>query len=125
MYLVRPRFAKQYPTFFNFDSMLDKFLLNEDYLDQNVKIKTNDNGYDVNVILPEFNKKDVEVSYENNILKITAINDGNLFTKKFEEHLQLNKDVDVDKVKSKLVNGVLKIELPFAENEKRKLIEIT
>ncbi|WP_295747071.1 Hsp20/alpha crystallin family protein [uncultured Limosilactobacillus sp.] len=88
-------------------------------------IAETDKEYRVKVDMPGFNKKDIHISYNNNILTITGHRDtfddesdqeGNVLHSE-RRYGQLSRqyrlpDVDIDKVNAKYTDGVLILTLP-------------
>jgi len=93
-------------------------------------IKETDKNYEVHVDMPAFDKKDIDINYENDVLTISGHRDS------FSDHNDKNGDmimsersggrfarqyhlpaVDTKAIKANYNNGVLKIELPKLENQ--------
>ena len=85
--------------------------------------KREEGGYDAEVQLPGYNRKNLNIKVEN----------GNLLTvrsgKESEEErvlyrLEISKDIDKNNIKAKSEDGILYITLPQAEEKQPKLIKI-
>jgi len=70
--------------------------------------------------VPGFDKKEIKMSVEGQILEILAENETREFTRKFK----INDSFDVEKTIAELKNGILKLEIPKHESKKAKQIEI-
>lgn len=111
-----------------FPFFLDKFIkelldINLDNVDSNVKanIYTSENGKLFELALPGVEKKDIEITFEDNVLIIKAKNaNGEEIKRGFE----LDYKVDAEKISSSLENGILRVAMPKRAEEK-KIINIT
>lgn len=111
-----------FPTFFN-DNNIDSALKTD--------IKESDKNYEVHVDMPAFNKKDIDINYQNNTLTISGHRDS------FNDHENKNGDmimserssgrftrqyhlpaVDDKNIKADYNDGVLKITLPKLDDKK-------
>ncbi|APX71370.1 Hsp20/alpha crystallin family protein [Companilactobacillus allii] len=111
-----------FPTFFN-DSDIDTVLKTD--------IKESDKDYEVKVDMPDFDKKNIDINYQNDTLTISGHRDS------FNDHEDKNGDmimsersngrfarqyhlpaVDEQSIKADYTDGVLKITLPKVENKK-------
>ena len=70
--------------------------------------------------VPGFDKKEIKMSVEGQILEILAENEVREFTRKYK----INDSFDVGKTIAELKNGILTLEIPKYENKKAKQIEI-
>jgi HSP20 family protein len=119
----------------------DSLISNDNWI-PSINVIENKNNFEIEVAAPGFNKKDFNVSIDENILIISAENKKDLkkedeekFTRQefyynsFERSFTLPQSVDLDKeISAKYKNGVLRIhleKLDVLKNEKhRKIIEI-
>ena len=95
-----------------------------------------DNGYTLNLDLPGLTKKDINVTVENNVLKIEGERkredekDGTNYHRverrygKFFRAFRLPKLVKQESIEAGFKNGILSIEIPKAEEVKPKSIEV-
>ncbi|CAJ1194575.1 Hsp20/alpha crystallin family protein [Companilactobacillus nantensis] len=93
-------------------------------------IKETDKNYEVHVDMPAFDKKDIDINYNNDILTVSGHRDS------FNDHNDKNGDmimserssgrvmrqyhlpaVDINSIKANYDNGVLKIDLPKMEKK--------
>jgi HSP20 family protein len=100
-----------------------------------VDIAEEDDQYLVKVELPGVSKDDVKITMEGNLLTISGEKKGQKETKKnyhalersygsFSRSFTLPTTVQGDKVAAEYKDGVLTINLPKAEEAKRKQIEV-
>lgn len=94
-------------------------------------------GYHVSVELPGFKKEDVSISLHDGVLTLSGERkdereqkDGETFRSeryfgKFQRSVSLPSAVDATKVKATYKDGILTVDLPKAEEAKRKQIEIS
>ena len=73
---------------------------------------------ELSVDIPGVTKQDVEITYENGILRISAERDN----RKYNQSYTVRQDLDASKISAKLENGVLLVTLP--KTEKAKALEI-
>ena len=88
-----------------------------------------DNHYSV-AELPGFDRKDVSVELENEVLTITATRkpadkEGEGREESFSRSITVDKSVLADKVTAKLENGLLRVTLPKTEERRPKLIKVS
>ena len=125
--------------FDQFDHMVDKLphMTANNYPPYDI-VKTGSLTYDIVVALAGYGKKDISVSYENNVLKIESVktkeekevedNDGVLHQgiakRSFVKHFTLADDVEVKS--AELKDGLLKVALEkiVPEHKKAKTISI-
>lgn len=74
-----------------------------------------DKDYKIELEVPRFNKKQLTVELENNLLVVKGDNGSSKFTQSF----LLEQDADVNKLTSKLENGVLYISIPKKQKDKK------
>lgn len=84
----------------------------------------NDGTYGIDIAVTGWNKNDIDINIENNVLKIKAIKnqEKSKNEKKYIHHgiaqrdfhiqYKLSDKLDIDKANVKMENGVLKIEIP-------------
>ena len=75
----------------------------------NVSIQDRGDSWIAEVVLAGFSKKDISINTNNETLEIKAKNEER---KSKEAKLKLNGLVSIDKISSKLQDGILKINLP-------------
>ena len=76
--------------------------------------------------LPGFSKSEVQITVEDNLLKIVAeaTDENPGFASGFTQHIRLSDLVDRSKVTARLENGVLEIVLPRREEKQKQEIRI-
>lgn len=126
--------------FDNSELFTDDFFNKEVYLPA-MNVKENPKNFEVELAVPGFEKKDIEVSIENDVLHVCAEKkkeeveeNEEGYTRKefsynsFDRKLQIPKTVNQGKeVKASYKNGVLKLQLAKSEDatqQAKKLIEI-
>jgi len=104
----------------------------------NVDLREEDERYLVQAELPGMTKEDVTIETDGDVLRMIASKEQEVEEKRegyirrergsmrFHRQMRLPGNVDRDKIKAKLENGVLEISLPkmTAEAEKRNKIEV-
>lgn len=127
-----------------FQNMVNSFF-NDDFFNSvsviknnfSVDLKEDDNNYIIEADLPGVNKKDIDISYKNGYLNISAKRESNLEEKKdnyvrqersygeFKRSFYID-NIAEDKIDASFDNGVLKINLPKLNKEinETKKIEI-
>jgi HSP20 family protein len=99
-----------------------------------VNVKENENEYGVEAVLPGFKKEDIEIKYNDNYLTISVkkVEESEEETDKYIHRETSNvsmarkvylKGIDQEKISAKLVDGILQVVVPKAEEAKP--IEIT
>lgn len=88
---------------------------------QNISLKDNGDSWVAEIILPGFSKKDVSINTDNEILEIKAENNERL-SKNIK--LSLNGIISIDKISSKLQDGILKLKLPKISEVKKISINV-
>lgn len=124
-----------FDTFFeNFltDNFFSPSISNRDF---KVDVKDTENAYLIETDLPGINKENIDVSYDNGYLTITAKREDIIEDKKdnyvrrersygeFRRSFYID-DVDENNIQAKFENGVLMLNLPKAESKKQKKIDI-
>lgn len=104
-----------------------------------VDIKETDHAYSLKADLPGFDKKDLDVHYENGVLSIAASRNSTIEDKDEEGNFLrrerssssyrrqfMLQNVDEDEIKAEFKDGVLHLNLPKMANhdDKRKKIDI-
>jgi len=94
-----------------------------------------DGAYEVHVHVPGCNKEGIQINYEKDTLTIQATRTQTIDTSwklihretrdaDFQLKLNLNVDINADKISAKTEDGVLKIQLPIAETAKPRQIAV-
>lgn len=108
-----------------FIDKLFKDLIDINLEDFDAKIKTNiytsDNGNIFEFAIPGVEKKDIEITFNDNVL---AIKTNNANGSKKERSFKICYKVDTDKITSSLENGILRVTMPKLAEE-NKSIKIT
>lgn len=120
----------------NTEDFLNGIILNEMYFDENNKILSNifnlEDKYIVELCLPGYKKKDVEIKIENNVLIVSGkremdkYENSNILKQKikdenFKKMYELDENIDIDNIKAHFENGILKIILTKKEKEIKKI----
>ena len=133
------RFSNQYPDLFDrfFDTNLFDWS-NRNYSTTNttlpaVNIKEDNDGFEVEVAVPGFGKKDFKIDLNNSILTISSekkkeneTSEGQQFTRRefsyqsFSRSFTLPQTVESDKIVARYENGILKVDIPKKEEVKPK-----
>lgn len=102
-------------------------LLNDVQYQPKSFIKTNEENYMVNLLLPGLTKKDLEIIVKDVHLTISYENkENNGYVDSFERTYKIPNDVDHKKIDAKMENGVLTITLhKEKEKIKKRLIQIS
>ena len=93
-------------------------------------ILTTDDEYKIQFAIPGLVKEDIKISVDESVITIShekKETDDNTFyfTSSFKKEYSLPDDVDVDKIFSKLENGVLEINIPRTQKKRNeRYIEI-
>lgn len=107
--------------------------------EQSIKtdISEKDDRYELKAELPAFSKDQIDISYENGMLIISAENnqvneekddEGKVIQKErsysnVKRMYSLN-NIDEDNIEAKFEDGILSVDLPKTENSQRKVIDI-
>ena len=127
-------FENMVNSFFNDDFFSSLGVLKNNF---SVDLKEDDNDYIIEADLPGVDKKDIEISYKNGYLNISAKRENNLEEKKdnyvrqersygeFKRSFYID-NVEEDKIDANFDNGVLKVTLPKLNKEihETKKIEV-
>lgn len=105
-----------------------------------VNILNNDDYSEIRIAVPGINKNEIEINFENNILKIEAKkeiqdnpeNKSKFIIKEFDYsnfkvEYKISEKVDINNINANMENGILFIQLPVKKElvlEKNKNIEI-
>ncbi len=114
------------------DAFLNSFAGNdsEGNADVSLRLVDKDDCYEAHAALPGFTKKEVSLKVEDDCLFISgdrkeAKDDVFSFASTFSRSIRLPEDVEVEKVKASLSNGVLTVTLPKAAKAKPVEIKIS
>lgn len=92
-------------------------------------IYQDDENHHIVAELPGFDRKDVTVELENEVLTITATRKGNekdgSRDESYSRSITVDRAIDVNKVKAHMENGLLHVTLPKSEERKPKLIKVS
>jgi HSP20 family protein len=100
------------------------------------EVFSKDNHLVYRVALPGIDQKDIDLSVENNVLKIKAerkepkeVKEGDWYARRFyygqfEQSWTLPKEVNLDEVSAEFKNGVLEVHVPRAQAAIPKKIEV-
>jgi len=102
-----------------------------------VDLSETDNAYIVNAEVPGMDKKDIKITFHNNVLTIKGEKKQEKETKEhnyhqiervygsFQRSFTLPSEVVVDKIEASCKNGILKIEIPKSPDAKSKEVAIS
>ena len=127
-----------YPSVFNpfNDDFFNDFFTGTDLPATNVK--ETKKAFKIEISAPGFEKENVSIEVEKNILRITAEMDSNVEEEKdedekvwrreftsaaFERSFVLPENIDTENITAKAKSGVLKITLPKKENAPEKVVK--
>ena len=122
-----------FKTFFNEDRYLTR---NSDVYYPAVDIEENEDAYRVFIELPGMEKKDIKISFQDDVLTISGEKKDQKEDKdrnyhyferrfgKFERSFRIHTDVIEDKIDAGFKDGVLTVDMPKAEIAKPKEIEV-
>jgi HSP20 family protein len=122
-------------SFFNNQDLAEPRLNQFDYPSE-TEVFSKDNYLVYRVAMPGIDQKDIDLSVENNVLKITAerkqpseVKEEDWYSKSFryghfEQSWTLPKAVNPDEVSAEFKNGVLEIRVPRAKAAISKKIEV-
>jgi HSP20 family protein len=137
---------KQFPASASFNNLMDDFFMQFPslYRDDSaagvnktipVNVREVENGYQVEVIVPGFNKEDIKVNLENNQITISAAKkqeatNGKVIRSEykyqaFKRTFNLDEKIDTEKIEGKYENGVLTLNLCNKEEVKAPVKQIT
>lgn len=107
--------------------------------EQSIKtdISEKDDRYELKAELPGFSKDQIDISYENGMLIISAENnqvneekddEGKVIQKERSysnvKRMYTLNNIDEDNIEAKFEDGILSVDLPKTENNQRKVIDI-
>lgn len=116
-----------------FVDLFDKLFETPSYVGNNYRksnILDNENEYKVQLAVPGLTKDDVKITIKDSMLKIshekTETDDKTFyFTNSFVKEYYIPDDGDEEKIKAKVENGILEIDIPKSKEKKNeKYIEI-
>jgi len=122
-----------FKTFFNEDRYLTR---NRDGYYPAVNIEENEDAYRVSIELPGMEKKDIKISFQDDVLTISGEKKDQKEDKdrnyhyferrfgKFERSFRIHTDVIEDKIDAGFKDGVLTVDMPKAEIAKPREIEV-
>jgi HSP20 family protein len=107
-----------------------------DYVIPPANITANENEYCLEIEMPGVDKQGLEITVEGNELTITGrrkqdLPEGELVYSEtplladYRRVFELGADVDTNKVRAEMDQGVLRLHLPRRENAKRRKIEVS
>lgn len=119
-------------------SLMDNFIFNKNQFHRPLSnIKDKQDEIAIELIAPGFNKDEIQITIENNILlvkgkkeKITETENQNIilnefYNTEFQRSFKINTEINIDLIKSKLENGILNISIPKIKKvENKKVIQI-
>ncbi|MDO9615709.1 MAG: Hsp20/alpha crystallin family protein [Bacteroidota bacterium] len=136
------KFQDQFPSMFNrfFENDLfdwtSRNFSNTNTTLPSVNIKEDENGFEVDMAAPGFEKKDFKIELINNLLTIssekkveTETKEGQQFTRQefsyqsFSRSFTLPNTVEGEKIQAKYENGILKVAIPKKEEAKPKPVK--
>ena len=88
----------------------------------NYHIKENENSIFIEMAIPGCDKKDIKLSYNKGYLNIKNQpndNEVSIWNQKFDEYINIGKNIDSKKINAKFQNGIMYITIP-----KKKINEI-
>ena len=113
----------------NFDGYFNHFIdSNYTYENNRTSINQNEKSYFINLEIPGFDKSDLDISIDEDVLKITGKREG--INKSFIKNDNINKsfylpeDIIINKIKAKALNGILCIEIPKLKKVKSDIKKI-
>ncbi len=129
-----------YPMLSVFDKFFEDFF-KEDQVEENLRMMAidlfeEDDKYVVKADLPGFDKKDINISIDQNNLVIEATHEEKKEKKKksyyrserysgnYRRTITLTEKCEIDKIKANFKNGVLNIEIPKTDPKPVKKIDI-
>ena len=92
------------PTFSGINSFGTDYIVNDDSLE---------------VSLPGFSKKDINIEIDGNVLAISSDVKENGFRQSFEKKFRLPNTVDMDSINATMTNGILTLKFDSTDNKKK------
>ena len=138
LYRTKPssfrRVGDRYSRFFNFDHFMGRDAFDEPWIaDTSSKIRNGKNRYKIDIALPGFTKKDIQVAIHNDTLSVQIVKNGkgsdqstaeDIPMKFGKRYYTLPKYLDQEGIQVKLRDGILKIRIPYKDGvspEKKKI----
>ena len=122
----------------NFNNMLQDILIDQNIIDRDtaspkVNISGNEDNYQINVIMPGIDKKDITLSIDNDILTIQSNYDKQkdkdqnalrteFIIKEYYRKISLPKDTDHQSISANLKNGILEITIKKIKVKPKNII---
>ena len=107
-----------------YKSIIDGFF-NDDWLmyrhNNGYDIDRNEDGIKITMEVPGYNKKNINVKLRNDIFIIEGERDDE---QSFKKSFNTSDELNFDKTKAKIKDGILTVDIPFKEEMKPKNIEI-
>ncbi len=88
------------------------------------EVKKEDDYYILDVLIPGYDKSDIDLKTEGDIILISYSGEEIGLKKKFEKKFKVKGDVDLDNIEASIKNGVLSIKCPLKEKLKSKKVKI-
>ncbi|OUV57162.1 MAG: hypothetical protein CBC73_01130 [Flavobacteriales bacterium TMED113] len=96
-----------------FDNILNNPLKTKGAI--NYYIKEDEKSIFLEMAIPGSNKKNIKLSYNNGYINISnepKENDNSVWNKKFNEYINIGKNIDSKKINAKFQNGIIYITIP-------------
>jgi HSP20 family protein len=122
----------------NFNNMLQDILIDQNIIERDtatpkVNISGNEDNYQINVIMPGIDKKDITLSIDNDILTIQSNYDKQkdkdqnalrteFIIKEYYRKISLPKDTDHQSISANLKNGILEITIKKIKVKPKNII---
>lgn len=122
----------------NFNNMLQDILIDQNIIDRDtatpkVNISGNEDNYQINVIMPGIDKKDITLSIDNDILTIQSNYDKQkdkyqnvlrteFIIKEYYRKISLPKETDHQSISANLKNGILEITIKKIKVKPKNII---
>ena len=85
-------------------------------------IYENEEAFVIELAVPGYSKKDIEISVEDSVLKVNGKRElANKETEEFASGFQLAKNLDLNGIEARTENGILSLKLPKAKKETLKI----
>ncbi|MEO9870605.1 Hsp20/alpha crystallin family protein [Ekhidna sp.] len=133
------RIGDRYSSFIDSDHFLGRNAFEESWMTRPVtNVREDESQYELEVGLPGYLKKDIQLSVDGHVLRIVAETKGakkddqrsryiqkEIDTDRIERTFHLSSLIDADKITSNYENGLLRITLPFVDKSKSKAISVS
>lgn len=98
----------------------------QNYSNKKDAVEKSEKEFTLTIALPGFKKEEIQISTENNILKVYAKRNKKIdwLQEEFSNSYQLEDNIDTQKITAKLEDGILSIIFPFKEKTKPNTITI-